>query len=50
MEFWSYLKWKKCLKIYIEKIGSKKDNDLIIDVTQLEHSNNKWYISAFRYI
>ena len=32
------------------KIGKKNDNDVDADVAQLEHSNNKWYASAFRYI
>ena len=41
---------KKSLKIYIGEIGNKKDNDVIVDVAQLEHSNNKWNISTFRYI
>ena len=28
----------------------KKKNDMANDVAQLEHSNNKCYASAFRYI
>ena len=40
-------KWKK--KNY-RKIGKKNDNDVDVDVAQLERSNNKCYVSAFRYI
>ena len=36
-------------KIY-RKIGNKKDNDMNADVTQLERSNNKYFILTFRYI
>ena len=32
------------------KIGKKNDNDVDADVVQLEHSNNKCYVSTFRYI
>ena len=32
------------------KIGKKNDNDVDVDVAQLERSNNKCYVSAFRYI
>ena len=28
----------------------KKKTDMVDDVAQLEHSNNKCYVSAFRYI
>ena len=41
---------RKCLTRYIRKIGNKKDNDVAANVAQLEHSNNKWYASAFIYI
>ena len=32
------------------KIGKKNNNDVNVDVTQLERSNNKCFASAFRYI
>ena len=38
------------LKTIIEKLGEKKDNDVDVDVTQLEPSNNKCYASTFRTI
>ena len=41
---------KKCFKIYIGKIGNKKDNDVSNNVAQLERNNNKCYTSAFRYM
>ena len=41
---------RKCFKKYIRKIGNKNDNDVAADVAQQEHSNNKCYISDFRYI
>ena len=38
------------LKNY-NKIGKKKkDNDVDVDMTQLERSNNRCYALAFRYI
>ena len=30
--------------------GKKKKTDMVDDVAQLEHSNNKCYVSTFRYI
>ena len=38
------------LKKNYRKIGKKNDNNVDADVVQLERSNNKYYISAFRYI
>ena len=38
------------IKIIIGKLEKKNDNEVDIDVTQLERSNNKCYASAFRYI
>ena len=38
------------LKKIIRKLERKKDNDMDVDVAQLEHNNNKYYVSAFRYI
>ena len=32
------------------KIENKKDNDIDADMTQLERKNNKYCVSAFRYI
>ena len=32
------------------KIENKKDNDMDADVVQLERSNNKCYVSTFRYV
>ena len=47
-------KYLKKIKINVKKnyrkIGKKNDNDVDADVTQLEHSNNKCYVSTFRYI
>ena len=40
----------KCLKKNYRKIEKKNDNDVNADVAQLERSNNKFYVSAFRYI
>ena len=34
----------------LEKKKKKKDNDVNADVAQLEYSNNKRYVSAFRNI
>ena len=45
---------KVALFIYIlilfKKMKEKKKIDMVDDVAQLEHSNNKCYVSAFRYI
>ena len=41
---------RKCLKIYIGKIGNKKDNGVVADMAQLERIKNKYYASAFKYI
>ena len=41
---------KKNVKKNYRKIGKKNDNDVDADVVQLEHSNNKCYVSTFRYI
>ena len=45
---------KKKERVNVKKnyrnIGKKNDNDVDADVTQLEHSNNKCYVSTFRYI
>ena len=38
------------LKEFIGKIEKKKDNNMSANVVQLEHSNNKFYASVFRYI
>ena len=38
------------LKKNYRKIGKKKYNDADADVAQLERSNNKCYVSAFRCI
>ena len=38
------------LKKIIGKLEKKNDNNVDADVVQLERSNNKYYISAFRYI
>ena len=38
------------LKTIIGKLERKKNNDMDANVAQLEHSNNKCYVSAFRYI
>ena len=38
------------LKKNYRKIGKKNDNNVDADVVQLKRSNNKYYISAFRYI
>ena len=38
------------LKKNYRKIGKKNDNNVDADMVQLERSNNKYYISAFRYI
>ena len=38
------------LKKNYRKIGKKNDNNMDANVAQLEHSNNKCYISAFRYM
>ena len=37
---------RKCLKIYIEKIGNK-NKDMAADVAQCERSNIKHYASVF---
>ena len=38
------------LKKIIGKLEKKNDNDVDADVAQLEHSNNKCYVSTFLYI
>ena len=38
------------LKNNYRKIEKKKDNDVDANMAQLEHSNDKYYASAFRYI
>ena len=38
------------LKKNYRKIEKKNDNDVDVDVAQLERSNNKFYVSTFRYI
>ena len=38
------------LKKNYRKIEKKNDNDMDANVAQLKRSNNKCYVSAFRYI
>ena len=38
------------LKKNYRKIEKKNDNDMNANVVQLKRSNNKCYVSAFRYI
>ena len=48
---WGSVNTKKInIKNSYNKLERKKDNDMDIDVAQLECSNNKCYVSAFRYI
>ena len=49
MEFLSHLKWVNFLK-YIGKFGKEKNNDMNANLALLEYSNNKCYVSIFRYI
>ena len=40
----------KCFKKNYRKTGKKKYYDVDADVAQLKRNNNKYYVSAFRYI